>query len=281
MTDQKQLNTGVFPNWCAGCGNFSIFAPIKNAITKMDKPIESYLFVYGIGCHGHMVNFLKVNGFEGLHGRPIPVAEGAKLANKELNVIVVAGDGDTYGEGLSHFMNIAKRNMDITIIVHNNMVYGLTIGQASPTSDEGFKTKSSPEGTIEHPINPIALAIAQGATFVARGFAGDPAHLTSLIIEAVNHKGIAIVDVFQPCVTFNHTNTYQWFREKVYKLEETGHNPKDKMEAMKKALQKDKLPIGVFYREETKTYEEQTPTQTALVKETLQTDITGLLEQFK
>ncbi|MBI3033668.1 2-oxoacid:ferredoxin oxidoreductase subunit beta [Candidatus Woesearchaeota archaeon] len=209
MINPQSLNSGVFPNWCAGCGDFSIFAALKNALVKMDMPVEKHFFTYGIGCHGHMVNFMKAYGFEGLHGRPIPVAEGAKLANRELNVIVVAGDGDTYGEGMSHLMHIMRRNFDITLIVHNNMVYGLTIGQASPTADCGFKSRSTPEGLIEHPVNPIALAIAGGATFVARGFAGDPAHLSSLIVEGVNHRGFSIIDVFQPCVTFNHINTYQ------------------------------------------------------------------------
>lgn len=264
------------------CGDFAIFASIKNVIVKLDMPIENHFFVYGIGCHGHMANFMKAYGFEGLHGRPIPVAEGAKLANKELNVVVVSGDGDTYGEGMSHFMHVMRRNFDITLIVHNNMVYGLTIGQAAPTADCGFKSKSTPEGLIEHPVNPIALAIAQGATFVARGFAGDPNHLANLITEGIKHRGFALIDIFQPCVTFNHINTYQWFREKVYKLEESGHDVTDKTEAMKKAWEKDKLPIGVFYKEEKeKIYEEQTPTQKSIVHEPLETDVTELIGSFK
>ncbi|MBI4438712.1 2-oxoacid ferredoxin oxidoreductase [Candidatus Woesearchaeota archaeon] len=278
----QSLNSGVFPNWCPGCGDFAIFASIKQMLVKLETPIENNFFVYGIGCHGHMVNFMKTYGFEGLHGRPIPVAEGAKLVNKSLNVIVVSGDGDTYGEGMSHLMHIMRRNFDITVFVHDNMVYGLTLGQGSPTAQCGFKSRSTPEGLIDHPVNPIALAIAGGATFVARGFAGDPVHLQNLMLEAVKHKGFSIVDIFQPCVTFNHINTYQWFREKVYKLEESGHNPSDKMEALRKAFQQDKLPIGIFYREETeKTYEEQTATQVPLLSEQLKTDIKDILESMR
>ncbi len=263
------------------CGDFAIFASVKNSLVKLDMPIEKHFFVFGIGCHGHMVNFMKAYGFEGLHGRPLPVAEGARLANRDLNVVVVSGDGDTYGEGMSHFMHIMRRNFDITLIVHNNMVYGLTIGQASPTADCGFRSRSTPEGLIEHPVNPIALAIAGGATFVARGFAGDPAHLTNLIMEAINHRGFSLIDVFQPCVTFNSVNTYQWFRERIYKLEEKGHNPSDKIEAMKRALEPDKLPIGVFYREQAKQYEEQTPTQKSIVKEPIEADIGELLQSMR
>ncbi len=263
------------------CGDFAMFASLKSAITKMEYPVENFFVTYGIGCHGHMANFLNVYGFETLHGRPIPVAEGAKLANKNLNVITVAGDGDTYGEGMGHFMHVMRRNIDMTLIVHNNMVYGLTIGQASPTGSTGYKSRSTPSGVLEHPVNPIALAIAQGATFVARGFAGDPAHLTNLIIEGVKHKGFALIDVFQPCVTFNKLNTYQWFREKIYKLEDSGHNTADRMEAMKKAMEAEKLPIGIFYKAEQKTYEEQTPTQKPLIEEQLETDISEILQSFK
>ncbi len=277
----QELNTGIFPTWCPGCGDLTIFASIKNAMAKMEMPVESYFFTFGVGCHGHMGNFLKAYGFEGLHGRPLPVAEGAKLANKDLNVITVSGDGDAYGEGISHLMAASRRNIDLTLIVHNNMVYGLTTGQVTPTSLKGFKGKSTPEGTLEQPLNPIALAITQGATFVARGFAGDPSHLTNLIVEAVKHKGFAIIDVLQPCVTFNHLSTYQWYRERIYKLEESGHDFKNKDEALRKAMEKDKLPIGIFYKEDTKTYEEQLATQTALVKEPVETDVTALIESFK
>ncbi len=281
MISQEKLNTGVFPTWCPGCGDFSIFAALKNALIKLDRPIESYAIAYGIGCHGHMANFLNAYNFEGLHGRPLPVAEGIKLANRELNVIAVSGDGDAYGEGMAHFMHVMRRNIDMTYIVHNNMVYGLTTGQTSPTSPKGFRSKSTPEGVIEHPVNPVALAIAQGATFVARGFAGDPAHLAELIIKGIEHRGFAFIDMLQPCVTFNKANTYQWYRERVYKLDEKVHNTSDRMEALKKAFEPDKLPIGIFYQEEAKTYEEQVATQTPLVKEPLETDIKELLESFK
>ncbi|MBI2134275.1 2-oxoacid ferredoxin oxidoreductase [Candidatus Woesearchaeota archaeon] len=275
----KNLDTGIFPTWCPGCGDFAIFSSIKNAIGMMDYPAESYFFTYGIGCHGHMCNFLDVYGFETLHGRPLPVAEGAKLANRDLNVIAVSGDGDSYGEGISHFMHIMRRNIDLTLIVHNNRVYGLTTGQVTPTSQKGFRSKSTPDGTIEQPMNPISTAILGGATFVARGFAGDPAHLSSLIVEGVKHKGFALIDVFQPCVTFNHINTYQWYREKVYKLE--GNNTSDRMEALRISMEQDKLPIGIFFREEAKTYEEQVATQVSLSSEPVKTDIKDLIESFR
>ena len=269
------------PNWCAnGCGDFGIWVALKKALAEMDLGGDDVLVVYGVGCHGHMVNFTRVNGFEGLHGRPIPVAEGAKTANHDLPVIVIAGDGDTYGEGLGHFITAARTNHDITVIVHNNQVYGLTIGQTSPTSMKGFKTKANPEGEISEPVNPMSLAISAGASFVSRSFAGDIPHAVDTIKQAVRHKGFSLVDIFQPCVTFNKLNTYQWFRERVYKLE--GHDPSDKDAAFKKSLEDDKLPIGLFYREERETYEEQLDAlkKAPLVRQKPETGRDKLLEEF-
>ncbi len=264
------------------CGDFGIWASLKQAFIKQNLGGDDVLIVYGIGCHGHMVNFTKVNGFEGLHGRPIPAAEGAKLANHKLPIIVVAGDGDTYGEGLGHFITGARSNHNITVIVHNNQVYGLTIGQTSPTSAKGFKTKTTPDGAIAEPINPIGLALASGASFVARGFAGDMQHSAELIKQAMEHKGFALVDIFQPCVTFNYLNTYQWFRERVYKLENENHDSSNMESAMKKAFETERLPIGVFYKEEKQTYEESLPviSHEPLVNQPTKVNKGELLKEF-
>jgi 2-oxoglutarate ferredoxin oxidoreductase subunit beta len=197
--------------------------------------------------------------FNSLHGRALPVAIGAKLANSELTVIAIGGDGDGYGEGGNHFLHAIRRNHDMTYLVHDNQVYGLTKGQASPTSDEGFVTKTTPEGS-GHPMNPIGLAIMGGATFVARGFAGDIDHLAGLIQQAIQHKGFALIDILQPCVSFNHKNTYQWYQERVYKLEEDRYDPTDKRQVRAKAEEwGDRIPIGVIHREERTTFEEGQP----------------------
>jgi 2-oxoglutarate ferredoxin oxidoreductase subunit beta len=276
----EDYNTKQFPNWCPGCGDLSIWASLKSALMKLNLTGDKVLVTYGIGCHGHMVNFLKVNGFEGLHGRPVPVAEGVKLANHKLPVIAVSGDGDAYGEGLTHFLNAARGNHNLTYIVHNNQVYGLTTGQTSPTSMKGFKSKSTPEGVIDEPVNPLTLAISAGATFVSRGFAGDIPFTTELIMQAINHNGFALVDIFQPCVTFNKINTYQWFREHIYKLQD--HNTADKIAAMKKAMETEKLPIGIFYKENKPAYEDQVSEikQLPLIKQSLKVDTKQLMEEF-
>ncbi|MBI3443704.1 hypothetical protein HY008_03455 [Candidatus Woesebacteria bacterium] len=250
------------------CGDFGVWAAIKGALVKLGWGPTDFVMVYGIGCHGHMVNFLKSYAFDGLHGRPVPVAEGIKLANKNLNVMIVAGDGDTFGEGTNHLVHAARRNHDMTMIVHDNQVYGLTTGQTAPTAQTGFKTKSTPFGVLEQAVNPLTIALAAGATFVARGFAGDIAYTAELIAKGAAHKGFAFIDVFQPCVTFNHVNTYQWFRERVYKLDES-YNSHDKSTAFVKASEIDSLPLGVFYQEERSIYENEIP----LIKETALVDL--------
>ena len=178
------------------------------------------------------------------------------MANHKLPAVVISGDGDSYGEGLNHLLHAARGNEDITAIIHDNQIYGLTTGQTSPTSKEGYSSKSTPHGVIEHPINPLGLTIIQGATFVARGFAGDIPHLTELFKQAIAHKGFSHVDVLQPCVTFNHTNTYEWFHDHIYKLDNTNHHPEDKQTALAKTLETDKIPIGLFYKERRPTYQE-------------------------
>ncbi len=252
--------------WCPGCGNFGILTALKQALVALEIEPYRVLMVSGIGQAGKLPHYTKGNVFNSLHGRTLPVATGAKIANPELVVIAVAGDGDGYGEGGNHFISAARRNNDITYLVHNNQVYGLTKGQASPTSDFGFITKTTPHGA-DIPLNPIALAIAADASFVARGFAGDVNHLSQLIMQGIQHQGFALIDVLQPCPTFNHKNTYAWYRERAYKLEGNGYDPSNKMAAFEKAQEwGDRIPIGVIYRKERATFEERLP---ALKKEVL------------
>jgi 2-oxoglutarate ferredoxin oxidoreductase subunit beta len=250
---------GLKPAWCPGCGNFGILKALNRALIEMDIEPHQVLLVSGIGQAGKLPHYTRGNVFNSLHGRPIPPAIGAKIANSELIVIAVSGDGDAYGEGGNHFLHAARRNHDITYLVHNNQVYGLTKGQASPTSDVGFVTKTTPYGAA-NPVNPIALAIVSGASFVARGFAGDMDHLANLIKRGITHRGFALIDILQPCVSFNHKNTFQWYRERVYKLEDEKHDARDRKAALEKALEwGEKIPIGVIYQENLPVYEDQLP----------------------
>jgi len=247
---------GLKPAWCPGCGNFGILQALNRALAELDIKPHQVLMVSGIGQAGKLPHYSRGNIFNSLHGRARPPAVGSKIANPELIVIGVSGDGDAYGEGGNHFLHAVRRNHDITYLVHNNQVYALTKGQASPTSDQGFITKTTPYGA-SLPVNPIALAIAAGASFAARGFAGDIDHLSQVIKEGIKHKGFALIDILQPCVTFNRQNTFSWYRERVYKLGDD-YNPGDKPAAFKKAEEGgDKIPIGVIYREERITFEEQ------------------------
>ncbi|MBN2454868.1 2-oxoacid:ferredoxin oxidoreductase subunit beta [Candidatus Woesearchaeota archaeon] len=276
----EEFNTKEEVTWCPGCGNHSIFMALKQALVNLNIAPDQVIIAYGIGCHGHEVNYLRTNGFEGLHGRPVPVAEGIKLANNELNVIAVSGDGDAYGEGLSHMINAARGNHNVTYLVHDNRVYGLTTGQTSPTSAKGTKSKSTPEGAIDEPINPMAMAIAAGATFVARTFAGNIQLTTELIMQAIKHNGFALLDILQPCVSFNKVNNFQWYMEHTYKLE--NHNPADKVAALQKALEMEKLPLGVLYKEEKPSYEEQVSelSEGPLTKKSLEVDKEKIMEEF-
>ena len=260
---------GLKPAWCPGCGNFGILNALNRALIEMKIEPHQVLLVSGIGQAGKLPHYTRGNVFNSLHGRPVPPAIGAKIANSELIVIAVSGDGDAYGEGGNHFLHAARRNHDITYLVHNNQVYGLTKGQASPTSDVGFITKTTPYGAAS-PVNPIALAIVSGASFVGRGFAGDIDHLAQLIKKGITHRGFALIDILQPCISFNHKNTFQWYRERVYKLEEERYDPSDKKAALEKALiWGEEIPIGVIYEENLPVYENQLPalSEGALVKQ--------------
>jgi len=251
---------GLTPTWCPGCGDFGILSALKKALVELSIEPHQVLMVSGIGQAGKLPHYIKCNVFNSLHGRPVPPAIGAKIANSELIVIAVSGDGDAYGEGGNHFIHTMRRNHDITYLVHNNQVYGLTKGQASPTSDTGFVTKTTLEGAAP-PINPIALAIVTGASFVSRGFAGDINHLADLIKRGITHKGFALIDILQPCVSFNHKNTFSWYRERVYKPEnEANYDPGNKASALDKAQEwGERIPIGVVYQKELPLFEEQLP----------------------
>ena len=242
--------------WCPGCGNFSILRTLKMALAELEIDQRELVLLSGIGQAGKLPHYLKSHTYNSLHGRALSPATAIKSANKNLKVIVTSGDGDMYGEGGNHFMHTIRRNPDITNIVHNNMVYGLTKGQASPTSQTEMKTPLQVEGVSLEPFNPLAVAIALDASFVARTFAGDMNHMKEMFKEAIQHKGYSLVDVFQPCVTFNKVNTFQWFRENTYKLEDS-HNPYDKNEAFKRAIESGKYPLGIFYMNKDKpTFEE-------------------------
>ncbi len=251
---------GLQPTWCPGCGNFGILKALNQALVELEIEPHRVLMVSGIGQSGKLPHYTRGNVFNSLHGRPLPPAIGAKIANPNLVVIAISGDGDAYGEGGNHFIHAARRNHDITYLVHDNQVYGLTKGQASPTSDVGFITKTTPYGAA-NPVNPIALAIVSGASLVARGFAGDFAHLSGLIKQGITHRGFSLIDILQPCVSFNHKNTFQWYRERVYKIEnEEKYDPTDRQAALEKAFEwGEKIPIGVIYQKELPVYEDGLP----------------------
>ncbi len=258
----RDLQSPVEPTWCPGCGDYGILNAVKRAMIQLKLPPHRVIYFSGIGCGSKLPDYVRANGFNSLHGRPVPIAQGFLLAHHDMKVVVVDGDGDSYGIGGNHWLHIMRRNPHITHIVQDNMVYGLTKGQYAPTSMKGYVSTTSPEGTVEYPVNPIAIALAAGATFVARGFSGDPKHLADLIAKGLEHKGYALIDVFQPCVIFNRVNTYDWFRERVYKLEEEpGYDPHDLNKAWEKAHEwGERIPIGLFYvDDETPTLEEQIP----------------------
>jgi 2-oxoglutarate/2-oxoacid ferredoxin oxidoreductase subunit beta len=232
--------------WCPGCGDYGILNVLKKVLAELDIAPEKLVMVSGIGQAAKIPHYLKTNFFNGLHGRALPPATAIKAANPSMTVIAESGDGDMYGEGGNHFIHTIRRNPGITNIVHNNMVYGLTKGQASPTSQLGFKTPVQVAGVMLEPFNPLAVAIALDAGFVARAFIGDAEKTKEILKKAIMHKGYALVDIFQPCVTFNKINTWQWFKEHTYYLEDS-HNPLDRSAAFKKALETDKLPLGIFY----------------------------------
>ncbi|WP_373035941.1 thiamine pyrophosphate-dependent enzyme [Sulfurimonas sp.] len=242
--------------WCPGCGNFGILKLIKEVLEELGSDHRSSVIVSGIGQAAKTPYYIDVNMYGVLHGRALPVATAVKVANPELNVIAEGGDGDMYGEGGNHFLHTIRRNVDIVHIVHNNMVYGLTKGQASPTSQKGFKTKVQVDGVGNEPFNPLSVALALRAGFVSRVNIGNPAHAKEVLKAAFMHKGYALVDIFQPCVVFNKTNTYKWFKENTYMLDATYDNSNISA-AMDKAFEEMPMPLGILYKNESVTFEER------------------------
>lgn len=263
----------VEPDWCPGCGDFGVLRAVALAASKLAIQPKDLLLVSGIGCSSNLPGFIHAYGVHSLHGRSVAVATGAKFANHDLKVVITGGDGDGYGIGLGHFVHAMRRNLDLTYLVMNNQIYGLTTGQASPTTTKDHRTKSTPRGNVELPINPLALGIVSGATYVSRGFSGEIKHLTELIAGAIAHRGFSLVDIFSPCVTYNHVNTYPFFKQRVYKLEdESGYNPAEARAALDKSFEwGDKIPLGVFYKDDQPIFEDSEPVlkEGPLVKKTL------------
>jgi len=273
-------------SWCPGCGDFGILNSVKKALITLGKEPKDVLLVSGIGQAAKLPHYIKCNCFNGLHGRALPPAVAAKMANRALTVIVTTGDGDCYGEGGNHFIHNIRRNVDITVIVHNNQIYGLTKGQASPTTDLGYKTKVQANGVILEPLHALEMAIALGCGFVARGYSANSEHLTGLIIEGIKHKGFSLIDVLQPCVTYNKKNTYEWYSKRVYKIEEgAAYSPADKIAALQKASEwEEKIPIGIIYRNEGPSYEDKSGlnNRAPLIEEKIEDiDISEALREFK
>jgi 2-oxoglutarate/2-oxoacid ferredoxin oxidoreductase subunit beta len=255
--EPNDFNTKVRPTWCIGCGNYGIWNCLKKAFTELKLHPYEILIVFGIGCSGNGNNFIKTYAYHALHGMALPVATGAHLANHNLKTIAMTGDGDGLGIGGNHFLHTCRRNLNITHILHNNRIYGLTTGQTSPTSNKNFRSKSTPSGAIEQPVNPVMLALCSGATFVARGYSAEPEQLKNIIIAAIQHKGFSFIEVLQPCVTFNKIDTYSYYKEHVYKLEDLGnYDNTDYMKALKKSIQNDKIPLGIFYQSHKPAYHE-------------------------
>lgn len=265
------------------CGNFSILLSLKGAIAKLGIPAQEVVVASGIGCSGKLPHFIKTYGFESIHGRAMPAATGIHLANNKLTTIIVGGDGDGYGIGMGHFIHAMRRNLDMCYIVHDNEIYGLTTGQTSPTTKKGIKTKSTPNGSIEKEVNPLMISLAAGATFVARGFSGDIPHLTGLIAQGIKHRGISHIDVLQPCVTWRKDLPYSLYQQKVYKLEAESHDSSSFESAMKKAQEKERWPIGIFYKTDKPIYTDEIPfiKEKPLTKHDMSNiDITKFVEEF-
>lgn len=274
---------GQTPAWCPGCGNFGILRAFRETVVELGIEPHQFTIVSGIGQAGKFPHYLRCNTFNGLHGRTLPVATGIRLGNHEMPVMAVAGDGDCYGEGGNHLIHAIRRNINVKLFVHDNQIYGLTKGQASPTSLEGIVTKAQPFGAFLEQLNPIAMAVALDCSFVARGFAGDIEHLKGLIKEALNHRGFSLIDIFQPCVTFNKINTYEWYKQRVYHIEPE-YNPENRIEAFKKALEcGDRIPTGIIYRNNRPIFEEKIPAikETTLVKQSFDiSKIESILTEF-
>jgi 2-oxoglutarate ferredoxin oxidoreductase subunit beta len=284
IMDPEKFKSNDEIAWCPGCGNFGLLNGVTKALSELELNPKNVLLVSGIGQAAKLPHYVNANCFNGLHGRALPVAVAAKLANRHLTVLVTTGDGDCYGEGGNHFIHNVRRNVDITVVVHNNQIYGLTKGQASPTTDIGYVTPVQTKGVLLEPFHALQVAITLGAGFVARSFSGEIDHLSRMIQQGVKHKGFSLIEVMQPCVSFNTKNTHQWYKERIYKLDES-YDPSDKTAAYGKSAEwGDNIPIGVLYREERKSYEEKSglDQQKPLAEEDIENiDIESILKDFK
>lgn len=254
MAESGRFNCAEEKAWCPGCGNHPLLEGIKTALEELGKEPHEVLVASGIGQAAKLPHYIKANGFNGLHGRALPPAVGIKVANDDLTVIIHTGDGDSYGEGGNHLLHNIRRNVDITHFVHDNQIYGLTKGQASPTTGLGQITGIQTEGVVSETFNPIALAISLDCSFVARTFVGDKEHMVETMKQAISHRGYALVDILQPCVVFNKVNTFKWYKDRVYKIDDS-HNPTDKIGAFKLSMEfGDKIPIGLIYKNDRRSY---------------------------
>lgn len=282
MSDTLSFD-GYTPTWCPGCGDWGIRVGVKAALEQLKLDPSKVLLSFDIGCSGNMNDFLNGYAMHGLHGRAIPSALGMKVARHDMKTIVIGGDGGLYGEGGNHFIHACRGNHDVTVIVHDNMVYGLTTGQVAPTAKQGYKSKSTPKGIIEQCVNPLALALTSGATFVSQGFAGDARLVIDIIKQAVNHKGFSLVNILQPCVTFNKVNTYQYYLKKTYKLDEN-YDPSNLNSALEKSMEvmEEKFPLGVLYKKDGVAYHEQIPQlgEKSLFERDRFTDYSPFIESF-
>lgn len=276
MVTMKDYRVDIKPNWCPGCGDFSVLAAIQKAAANLQIEPKDFVLSSGIGCSGRISGYVNAYGLHSMHGRALAVSQGIKLANRDLTVVCAGGDGDGFGIGLNHFVQAARRNVDITYVVMDNQIYGLTKGQMSPTSPKGFLTKSSPEGNPESPISPIEVALSANASFIAQGFSGDIKGITSLIEQGIQHKGFSFINIFSPCVTFNKVLTYDWLKENIYNLDDDEeYDTTSRSKAFEKVEEKDGFVTGIIYRKERMEFIESLPGRAgkdSLQKEKLQLD---------
>lgn len=260
IVDIAKFKSKISPDWCPGCGDFGVLSALQKACATIGLDSKDVMCVSGIGCSSNLPGFFGSYGMHTLHGRAVAVCQGVRLANPDLTVIATGGDGDGYGIGIGHFIHAMRRNINITYLVMNNQIYGLTTGQTSPTSGFGVQTKSTPNGSIENPINPLQLALVSGATFVARGFSAAQNQLSDIMVAAIKHKGFSLVDIFSPCVTYNKVNTFSWFRERIFNLQDEKHDTSNFKAAFEKAQASEtRVATGIFYQTEMQTYEDLEP----------------------
>ena len=287
MATFKDFRNNVKPNWCPGCGDFSVQAAIQRAAASAGLEPDQLAIISGIGCSGRISGYIKSYGFHGIHGRSLPIAQGVKMANRDLTVIASGGDGDGFAIGMGHTIHAIRRNIDVTYIVMDNQIYGLTKGQTSPRSAAGFKTKSTPQGSIEPALSPMEMALTAGATFVAQSFSTDLKDLTNIIEAGINHKGFSLINVFSPCVTYNKINTYDWFKENLTKLSDIeDYDSSSREMAMQTLMKHNSLVTGIIYQDKTRqSYQDlvkgyaQTPLASANLELT-QESFDKLVEEF-